>query len=69
VNVHFRSAKSATDTATSIEAVQEFLQYHQNIENVALFQCTSVFLEEEYLTQALALAYEPNVECVFAVIR
>lgn len=43
-HVHYRSDYSARDEATSIESIQEFLNGHLYIKNVALIQCTSVFL-------------------------
>jgi N-acylneuraminate/3-deoxy-D-glycero-D-galacto-nononate cytidylyltransferase len=69
VNVHWRSKESASDTATSIEAVQEFLQYHPEIARLALVQCTSVFIEQVYLAKAAQLAQQPDVDCLFAAWR
>lgn len=66
-NVHLRSEHSARDEATSIEAVQEFLKHHSNVHNVALIQCTSVFLRERYLAEAVHL-FRGN-DCVFSVVR
>ncbi|XP_031353258.1 N-acylneuraminate cytidylyltransferase isoform X2 [Photinus pyralis] len=67
VNVHWRSAKSATDEAPSILAVQEFLIDHPYIDAVALVQCTSPFLKGTYLQQAAMLL--SGSDCVFSVTR
>ncbi|XP_031636239.1 N-acylneuraminate cytidylyltransferase A isoform X2 [Contarinia nasturtii] len=68
-NVHYRSEYSARDEATSIESIQEFLNGHLHIRNIALIQCTSVFIYEYYLEMAVKLFNEPNVDCVFSVQR
>lgn len=57
----------SSDKATSISAVQEFLQKHRNVEKVALFQCTSVFLKEIYVKKAFLDSL--NSECLFSVTR
>lgn len=67
-SVHFRTDHSARDEATSIESVSEFLSGHQNIQNIALIQCTSVFIREQYLEEAVRV-FTRNVDCVFAVQR
>lgn len=69
VNVHFRSYYSARDEATSIESVQEFLSSHPTFENIALIQCTSVFLREIYLEKAIKLFNNRMYDCVFSVVR
>lgn len=69
-NVHYRNNHSARDEATSVEAIQEFLSGHLHIENIALIQCTSVFIYEHYLETAVKLfKSKPNVDCVFSVYR
>ncbi|XP_030375641.1 N-acylneuraminate cytidylyltransferase A [Scaptodrosophila lebanonensis] len=65
--VHNRPAQYAMDNTSSLDAVKEFLNAHQTINNVALFQCTSVFLKEAYIRQAVE-KYKSH-ECVFAVRR
>lgn len=67
--VHFRNEYSARDEATSVESIQEFLAAHRNYRNVALIQCTSVFIREEYLESAVRLFLDANVDCVFSVQR
>lgn len=68
-DVHWRSEDTATDTASSIFAVQEFLKHHSEVDYVALIQCTSVFLKPEYLQKALSFLKQGNVDCVFSVTR
>lgn len=69
-NVHYRSKYSARDEATSIESIQEFLNGHSNIQNIALIQCTSVFIYEQYLETAAKLFNgQANIDCVFSVYR
>lgn len=69
VSVHFRSEYSARDEATSLESIQEFLNVHTNFQNIALIQCTSVFVREQYLEAAVQLFKENSVDCVFSVQR
>ncbi|KAL5291967.1 CMAS family protein [Megaselia abdita] len=64
---HIRPESVSSDTATSIEAVQEFIGKHEDVKKVALFQCTSVFLREEYVRKAFEESQ--NVECIFSVTR
>ncbi|XP_077284888.1 CMP-sialic acid synthase, partial [Arctopsyche grandis] len=66
--VHNRSAESATDEATSIFAVQEFLHYHPEVEVLALVQCTSPFIRAEYL-QAAFSEIASGASCAFSVTR
>lgn len=68
-NVHIRSNYSARDEATSIESVREFLEYHNNVRNIALIQCTSVFLREKYLEEAISIFNSGKYDCVFSVVR
>ncbi|KAH8405418.1 hypothetical protein KR222_011522, partial [Zaprionus bogoriensis] len=65
--VHNRPAKYAMDDTSSIAAVQEFLNAHQAIQNFSLFQCTSVFLKEDYIREAVD-KFKAH-DCVFAVKR
>lgn len=68
--VHSRSDYSARDEATSIESLQEFLSGHSHIQNVALIQCTSVFIYEQYLEAAVRkFNSRRHVDCVFSVQR
>lgn len=65
--VHMRPKSVATDHTTSMESVQEFLSQHAGVQNLALVQCTSVFLRERYLKAACHLF--TSADCVFAVQR
>lgn len=68
--VHYRSEYSARDEATSIESIQEFLSGHSYVQNVALIQCTSVFIYEQYLESAAKIfKRQRHVDCVFSVQR
>lgn len=70
VNVHYRSEYSARDEATSVESIQEFLSGHPNIKNIALIQCTSVFLNEYYLDAAVKrFVSSAHIDCVFSAYR
>ncbi|XP_065155513.1 N-acylneuraminate cytidylyltransferase-like isoform X2 [Atheta coriaria] len=69
VNVHWRSEDSATDTASSIFAVQEFLSFRPEIDVVALIQCTSPFVHHTYLKNAILLMMHTDVDCVFSVSK
>lgn len=69
-NVHYRSEYSARDEATSIESIVEFLHGHLHVQNIALIQCTSVFIYEHYLEAAsIIFKSKPNIDCVFSVQR
>lgn len=69
-NVHWRHESTARDESTSLEAVQEFLKGHPDVRNIALIQCTSIFVREKYLEKAVELfRRNENVDCVFAVTR
>ncbi|XP_060523207.1 N-acylneuraminate cytidylyltransferase [Cylas formicarius] len=66
-NIHWRSAETATDQASSISAAQEFLVHHSIVDGVALIQCTSPFNKKEYLQRGFDLF--GFHECVFSVTR
>ncbi|XP_023180042.2 N-acylneuraminate cytidylyltransferase A [Drosophila hydei] len=65
--VHIRPEEYARDETSSIEAIKEFLGAHKTIQNFALFQCTSVFLREKYIEQAVD-KFQSH-DCVFSVKR
>lgn len=67
--VHYRSDYSARDEATSVESIQEFLDGHPYIQNIALIQCTSVFIYEQYLEAAVKKFKSGRFDCVFSVQR
>lgn len=69
-NVHYRSEYTARDEATSIESIREFLNGHSHVRSLALIQCTSVFIYEQYLEAAVnKFDGNPIVDCVFSVQR
>uniref|UniRef100_A0A6P7GTM2 N-acylneuraminate cytidylyltransferase n=1 Tax=Diabrotica virgifera virgifera TaxID=50390 RepID=A0A6P7GTM2_DIAVI len=68
VNIHWRSAESASDTATSLQGISEFLEHHLNVDIIGLIQCTSPFIKAEYI-QAAINYMRFGSECVFSVTR
>lgn len=68
VNVHWRSEESATDNASSILGVLDFLSSHKEVDVVALIQCTSPFIKVRYLEEAL-WKVRNGAECVFSATR
>lgn len=68
VNVHWRSEESATDEASSLLGVLDFIKNHQEVDVVALIQCTSPFIRLNYLKDALNFM-KNGEECVFSVSR
>ncbi|CAL4093577.1 unnamed protein product, partial [Meganyctiphanes norvegica] len=67
-HVHRRASYTATHEASSITAIQEFLQYHQEFTVVCLVQCTSPFLRVHYLHQGISMMHN-GYDSVFAVTR
>ncbi|XP_033150651.1 N-acylneuraminate cytidylyltransferase A [Drosophila busckii] len=65
--VHHRPAEYAMDNTSSVDAVDEFLKKHEIIQSFALFQCTSIFLKEKYIVEAVKKFN--SHDCVFAVKR
>ncbi|XP_018791140.1 PREDICTED: N-acylneuraminate cytidylyltransferase [Bactrocera latifrons] len=65
--VHKRDIIYAQDNTSSLESVKEFLQKHDNINRFGLFQCTSIFLKNQYIKEALNRFM--TKDCVFAVTR
>lgn len=67
--VHWRSAETATDNASSIMAVQEFFSFHPEVDVVALVQCSSPFLKVSFLEEAYSMMQTDQFDCVFSVTR
>lgn len=65
--VHKRDPIYAQDNTSSLESVKEFLKKHANVNRFALFQCTSIFLKNQYIKEALNRFI--TKDCVFAVTR
>ncbi|KAH8373313.1 hypothetical protein KR009_000398, partial [Drosophila setifemur] len=66
-SVHHRPDKLARDETSSIDATREFLDNHITIQEIALFQCTSVFLKTNYIQEAITKF--KSHDCVFAAKR
>ncbi|XP_067127360.1 N-acylneuraminate cytidylyltransferase A [Centruroides vittatus] len=69
VQIHYRSKKVAKDTSSSLESVQEFLNYHPEIGIIALIQCTSPCLHPSFLTIAYEMMINFSYDSVFSVMR
>ncbi|KAG5868537.1 N-acylneuraminate cytidylyltransferase, partial [Gonioctena quinquepunctata] len=67
-NIHWRTPESASDTASSLEGIKEFLDHHSEVDVLALVQCTSPFVKHIYLQHALD-HMKCGAECSFAVSR
>jgi CMP-N-acetylneuraminic acid synthetase len=68
VNVHWRSTESATDDASSVLGILDFVESHPEVDVIALVQCTSPFVRSRYLEQALEWVKRGR-ECVFSASR
>ncbi|KAK7074931.1 hypothetical protein SK128_027588 [Halocaridina rubra] len=66
--VHIRAAYTATDEASSVCAVQEYLHYHPDVAVVCLVQCTSPFIKKKYLREAIKKIHN-GYDAVFSVTR
>ncbi|XP_072922213.1 N-acylneuraminate cytidylyltransferase-like [Hemitrygon akajei] len=67
--VHRRSAKVSTDTASSLDTICEFLQYHKEVDVVAHIQCTSPCLHPRHLMEVIKMMKEEGYDSVFSVMR
>ncbi|XP_071513499.1 N-acylneuraminate cytidylyltransferase A isoform X2 [Panulirus ornatus] len=67
-NVHRRAEYTATDRASSLCAVLEFIQHHPEICVVCIVQCTSPFLQAKYLRTAVD-KIQGGYDSVFSVTR
>ena len=68
-SVFHRSSKFAKCGSPSVDAVQEFLSAHPEVDIVGLVQCTSPFLQPEFLHKAYELIIEQSYDSVFSVTR
>ncbi|XP_023344475.1 N-acylneuraminate cytidylyltransferase A isoform X3 [Eurytemora carolleeae] len=66
--VYNRCCEHAVDNSTSISAVQEFLKDHQEVDVLCLIQCTSPFIQPEFLDAGYKLLLK-GYEAVFSVTR
>ena len=69
VSVFHRCSKFAKCGSPSVDAVQEFLSAHPEVDIVGLVQCTSPFLQPEFLDKAYDLMIEQGYDSVFSVTR
>ncbi|XP_032786772.2 N-acylneuraminate cytidylyltransferase A isoform X2 [Daphnia magna] len=67
--IHRRSAESSSDGASSLDAINEFLDSHSEVDVVALIQCTSPFVRVAHLNEALAKMTSGCYDSVFSVTR
>ncbi|XP_071482688.1 N-acylneuraminate cytidylyltransferase-like, partial [Diadema antillarum] len=67
--IHRRSPHSARDQATSIEAVQEFLNENPEVTRVGQIQCTSPCLHPFHLQLAGHMMKNLGYDSVFSVTR
>jgi CMP-N-acetylneuraminic acid synthetase len=68
-SVFHRSPRYAKCGTPSVDAVQEFLFNHPEVDIVGLVQCTSPFLQPEFLEKAYNLITEEGYDSVFSVTR
>ncbi|CAG0886900.1 unnamed protein product [Cyprideis torosa] len=66
--VHWRAPYTATDTASSLLAIREFLGYHPEVDYVAYVQTTSPMARPDFLQEACQKIYE-GWDAVFSVQR
>ncbi|XP_069185835.1 N-acylneuraminate cytidylyltransferase A [Procambarus clarkii] len=66
--VHHRAEYTAADEASSLCAVQEFLQYHPEISIMCIIQCTSPFIQAKYLRKGME-KIQSGYDSVFSVTR
>jgi N-acylneuraminate cytidylyltransferase len=67
-SVFWRDPFNARDESPSIDAVQEFLKAHSNVNNLALVQCTSPFISYHYLRNAVE-KFINHRDCVFSAVQ
>jgi len=63
-----RCSENAKDSSPSIDAVQEFIKHHQEVDIVCLIQCTSPFIQPDFLDSGYKLLLE-GYDSVFSVTR
>ena len=68
-SVFHRSPRYAKCGTPSVDAVHEWLLKHPEVDIVGLVQCTSPFLQPEYLSKAYNLIIEEGYDSVFSVTR
>jgi len=63
-----RGSENAKDESTSIDAVQEFLASHKEVDVLCLIQCTSPFIQPDFLETGYKMMLH-GYDSVFSVTR
>jgi len=66
--IFHRNKENANDTAPSIDAVKEFLVVHKEVDLVCLIQCTSPFIQPDFLESGYKLVMQ-GYDSVFSCTR
>eukprot|EP00096_Caligus_rogercresseyi_P000595 TRINITY_DN11057_c0_g1_i1.p1 TRINITY_DN11057_c0_g1~~TRINITY_DN11057_c0_g1_i1.p1 ORF type:complete len:233 (+),score=84.27 TRINITY_DN11057_c0_g1_i1:72-770(+) len=69
VQVFMRSPEFAHDAARSVDATNEFIAVHPEVDIVGHIQCTSPFIQPEFLREAHALMTSGKYDSIFAASR
>ncbi|KAK1166738.1 N-acylneuraminate cytidylyltransferase-like [Acipenser oxyrinchus oxyrinchus] len=67
--VHRRSPKVSTDSSSSLDAIQEFLRLHKEVDIIGNIQATSPCLHPNHLQDATRKIREDGCDSVFSVVR
>ncbi|KAJ7329251.1 hypothetical protein JRQ81_015425 [Phrynocephalus forsythii] len=67
--VHRRSSEVSKDSSTSMDAIVEFLQYHDEVDIVGNIQATSPCLHPADLIRVAKMIREDGFDSVFSVVR
>ncbi|XP_066490299.1 N-acylneuraminate cytidylyltransferase [Tiliqua scincoides] len=67
--VHRRSSEVSKDSSTSLDAIIEFLQYHDEVDIVGNIQATSPCLHPTDLIRVAKMIKEDGFDSVFSVVR
>ncbi|XP_077196327.1 N-acylneuraminate cytidylyltransferase [Paroedura picta] len=67
--VHRRSSEVSKDSSTSLDAIMEFLHYHDEVDVVGNIQATSPCLHPKDLIRVAKMIREDGFDSVFSVVR
>ncbi|XP_042528802.1 N-acylneuraminate cytidylyltransferase [Dipodomys spectabilis] len=67
--VHRRSSETSKDSSTSLDAIVEFLKYHNEVDIVGNIQATSPCLHPSDLQKVADMLREEGYDSVFSVVR
>uniref|UniRef100_A0A6J0VDE1 N-acylneuraminate cytidylyltransferase n=1 Tax=Pogona vitticeps TaxID=103695 RepID=A0A6J0VDE1_9SAUR len=67
--VHRRSSEVSKDSSTSLDAIVEFLQYHDEVDIIGNIQATSPCLHPTDLIRVAKVIREDGFDSVFSVVR